>query len=148
MSRTDDRDEVEVLVVEDDPNDAELIARVLRKNDLAGRLVHLKDGAEAVDYLLGKKAAGEGERPRVILLDLKLPKLNGIEVLRRLKADERTKTIPVVVLTSSQEDRDLAEAYRLGVNSFVTKPINYDEFVKAVSELGAYWMQLNQVFDK
>jgi len=146
MKRINDDQEVEVLVVEDDPNDAELITRALRKNNLANRLVHLKDGAEAVDFLLGQEEAPI-DRPRVILLDLKLPKLNGIEVLRRLKADERTKTIPVVILTSSQEDRDLSEAYSLGVNSYVTKPINFDEFVKAVSELGMYWMILNKSND-
>jgi CheY-like chemotaxis protein len=143
--------DVEVLIVEDDPNDAELIIRVLKRHHLANSLVLLKDGAEAVEFLFGQgggapRIAGDG--PKVILLDLKLPKLNGIEVLRRIKADERTKRIPVVILTSSKEDRDLKDAYSLGVNSYVTKPINFDEFAKAVSDLGMYWLLLNRSPDK
>lgn len=138
---------VEILIIEDDPNDAELISRVLKKHNLFNRLVHLRDGAEAVDYLLDGPAPArqpEGGDPKVILLDLKLPKLNGIEVLKRIKTDERTRRIPVVILTSSKEGRDLKDAYDLGVNSYVTKPINFDEFAKAVSELGMYWLLLNK----
>jgi CheY-like chemotaxis protein len=138
---------VQVLVVEDDPNDAELITRVLKRHNLANNLIVLKDGAEAVEFLFGRGAGVRHDArddPKVILLDLKLPKLNGIEVLRKIKADDRTKKIPVVILTSSKEDRDLKDAYALGVNSYVTKPINFDQFAKAVSDLGMYWLLLNR----
>lgn len=138
--------EFEILIVEDDPNDAELITRALKKHNLANKLVLLKDGAEALDFLFGQGAFAQMDDgiPRVILLDLKLPKVNGIEVLRRIKSEERTKKIPVVILTSSREDRDLKDAYELGVNSYVTKPIRFDEFAKVVSELGMYWLLLNK----
>jgi two-component system response regulator len=134
-------DTVEILVVEDDPNDQELILRVLKKHGMANRLVLLKDGEEALNFLFSKRP---DENPKVILLDLKLPKVDGLEVLRQLKADERTKTIPVVILTSSREDRDLTSAYDLGVNSYVTKPIRFDEFAKVVSDLGMYWILINR----
>jgi two-component system, response regulator len=143
--------EVEIVIIEDDPNDAELIIRVLKKHNLANKLIHLKDGAEALDFLLADDSAANKKvavPPKVILLDLKLPKLNGIEVLQRLKSEDRTKNIPVVVLTSSREDRDLKDAYKLGVNSYVTKPINFEEFAKAVADLGIYWMMLNKPFDR
>lgn len=138
--------EFEILIVEDDPNDAELITRALRKHNLANKLVLLKDGAEALDFLFGEGnfAQVDDGKPRVILLDLKLPKVNGIEVLRRIKSEERTKKIPVVILTSSREERDLKDAYDLGVNSYVTKPIQFDDFAKVVSELGMYWLLLNK----
>ena len=139
--------EVEVLIVEDNISDAELTIRALKKNHLANKLAHVKDGAEAIDFLFAKGAyeSRKDERtPRVILLDLKMPKLNGIEVLKVIKADARTRQIPVVVLTSSKEDPDIEECYRLGVNSYVVKPVEFDAFVKAVSELGMYWMLLNQ----
>lgn len=138
--------EFEILIVEDDPNDAELITRALRKHNLANKLVLLKDGAEALDFLFGEGSFAQMDdgKPRVILLDLKLPKVNGIEVLRRIKSEERTKKIPVVILTSSREERDLKDAYDLGVNSYVTKPIQFDEFAKVVSELGMYWLLLNK----
>ena len=138
--------EFEILIVEDDPNDAELITRALKKHNLANKLVLLKDGAEALDFLFGQGdfAQMDDGKPRVILLDLKLPKVNGIEVLRKIKSEERTKKIPVVILTSSREDRDLKDAYDLGVNSYVTKPIQFDEFAKVVSELGMYWLLLNK----
>ena len=143
MNKTDSA--VEILVVEDDPNDQELILRVLKKHNMANRLVLLKDGAEALEFLLPKgRSVREEEKPKVILLDLKLPKVDGLEVLRRVKADERTKSIPVVILTSSREDRDLVAAYDLGVNSYVTKPIRFDEFAKVVSELGMYWILINK----
>lgn len=143
--------EVEIVIIEDDPNDAELIIRVLKKHNLANKLIHLKDGAEALDFLLADGSSAKKKvaaPPKVILLDLKLPKLNGIEVLQRLKSEDRTKNIPVVILTSSREDRDLKDAYNLGVNSYVTKPINFEEFAKAVADLGIYWMMLNKPFDR
>lgn len=139
--------EVEVLIVEDNMSDAELTIRALKKNHLANRLAHVKDGAEALDFLFAQGAYADRKdekTPRVILLDLKMPKVNGIEVLKAIKSDVRTKQIPVVVLTSSKEDPDIAECYRLGVNSYVVKPVEFDAFVKAVSELGLYWMILNQ----
>ena len=140
-------EECEIVIVEDDPNDAELIARVLKKHNMTNCLTLLKDGAEALDFLFREGAYQHrkgSNPPRVVLLDLKLPKLNGIEVLRKVKSDERTKTIPIVILTSSREDQDLKAAYSLGVNSFVTKPIKFDEFAKVVSELGLYWMLVNR----
>jgi len=143
--------EVEIVIVEDDPNDAELIARVLRKHNLSNKLILLKDGAEALDFLFAQgsyASQGTSVTPKVILLDLKLPKVNGIEVLQRLKSAERTRNIPVVVLTSSREERDLKDAYGLGVNSYVTKPINFEEFAKAVAELGLYWLMLNKPPDR
>jgi two-component system response regulator len=138
--------EFEIVIVEDDPNDSELITRALRKRNLANKIVLLKDGAEALDFLFGQGSFAQMDdaKPRVILLDLKLPKVNGIEVLRRIKSEERTKKIPVVILTSSREDRDLKDAYDLGVNSYVTKPIKFDEFAKVVSDLGMYWLLLNR----
>lgn len=132
--------EVEILLVEDNESDAELITRVLRKHHLANNIVLLKDGVEALEFLSGENTK---KAPQVVLLDIKLPKLDGIEVLRRMKSDNRTKDIPVVILTSSNQDRDIQAAYELGVNSYVTKPIKFDEFAKVVSELGLYWMMLN-----
>ena len=139
--------EIEIVLVEDNPNDAELITRALKKHNLANKITLLKDGAEALDFLLGQNGSGGKDlavNPRVVLLDLKLPKVNGIEVLQRLKSDKRTKDVPVVVLTSSKEDRDVKDAYALGVNSYVTKPIRFDEFAKTVAELGMYWLMLNK----
>jgi len=130
---------VDILLVEDNPNDAELTQRALRKNDLDAQLDIARDGAEALEYLLSSRP-----KPKVIFLDLKLPKIDGIEVLRRLRADPRTKSIPVVVLTSSQEERDIEESYRLGVNSYVVKPVEFDQFFKTVSDLGKYWLVLNK----
>ncbi|MDD3082187.1 MAG: response regulator [Desulfobacterales bacterium] len=138
--------EVEIVMVEDNPNDAELITRALRKHNLANRIVHLKDGAEALEFLLppgDQVHQCDSGVPRVVLLDIKLPKIDGIEVLRMMKSDERTKDIPVVILTSSNEDRDIREAYRLGVNSFVTKPIKFEEFAAVVAKLGIYWLMVN-----
>ncbi|OGS69587.1 MAG: two-component system response regulator [Flavobacteria bacterium RIFCSPLOWO2_12_FULL_35_11] len=139
--------EIEILLIEDNMNDAELTIRALKKNNLANKLVHLKDGAEAIDFIFaeGNYSGRKVENvPKVILLDLKMPKVNGIEVLKKIKADERTKKIPVVILTSSKEDPDIQECYRLGVNSYVVKPVRFEQFVKSVSELGLYWMILNQ----
>jgi len=138
---------VEILLVEDNPTDAELTMAALKENNLANNLVWVKDGAEALDFLFatGAYAGRKIENgPKVVLLDLRLPKVNGMEVLRRLKADARTKRIPVVVLTSSTVDRDMAECYDLGVNSYISKPVEFDAFVKVVSELGLYWLLINQ----
>lgn len=139
--------QVDILLVEDNPNDAELAIRALRKNRLANNVLHLGDGAEALDYLFAR-GAYEGrdisDRPRLILLDLKLPKVDGLEVLKEVKADERMRLTPVVVLTTSKEERDLIESYRLGVNSYIVKPVDFDKFVDAVKELGLYWLLLNE----
>lgn len=139
---------VEILLVEDNPNDVELEMRAFKKHNLANKVFVVKDGAEALDYLFGRGAYADRDtslNPKVILLDLKLPKVDGLEVLRQIKSDERTKTIPVVVLTSSKEERDLTESYKLGVNSYVAKPIKFDEFVQAVAEMGLYWLLLNKL---
>jgi two-component system response regulator len=134
---------VEVLLVEDSPTDAELCLRALRKHKLANNVRWVKDGAEALDFLF---PGGEALRPtpRVILLDLKLPRVDGLEVLQKLKSDEHTKTIPVVILTSSTEDCDIAEAYQLGVNSFISKPVEFGVFSDVVAKLGMYWLLVNQ----
>jgi CheY-like chemotaxis protein len=141
------QNEVEILLVEDNPNDVELTLRALKKHNLANKVHVVKDGAEALEYIFANGAYAHRkieDHPRVILLDLKLPKVDGLEILRRIKSDERIKTIPVVVLTSSREERDLVESYRLGANSYITKPVDFESFVKAVSELGLYWLLLNQ----
>ena len=138
---------VEILLVEDNPNDGELALRALKKNHLANQVFWVKDGAEALEFLFATGAYADRapeQRPKVILLDLKLPKVDGLEVLRRLKADERTKIIPVVVLTSSREERDVVESYRLGVNSYIIKPVEFDKFTQSVSDLGLYWILLNE----
>jgi two-component system response regulator len=139
---------IEIILVEDNPSDADLVKRALKKNNVVNTFLHLKDGQEALDYIFGNsRETGElsvEHSPKVILLDLKMPKVSGIEVLKKLKADERTKVIPVVVLTSSKEDPDIKECYRLGVNSYVVKPLTFDEFSKTVAELGLYWMLINQ----
>jgi CheY-like chemotaxis protein len=139
---------VEILLVEDNPYDAELTLNALKKYNLANKVFHVKDGAEALDFLFATNAyAGRNSanRPKVILLDLKLPMVNGLEVLKRLKSDEQMRLIPVVVLTSSREERDMIESYKLGVNSYIVKPVEFDGFIKAVSELGLYWLLLNQL---
>ncbi len=139
--------EVEILLVEDNPNDAELAIRALKKHNLANKVHVVKDGVEALDFIFGTGTYTDrdiNDKPRVVFLDLKLPKVDGIEVLKKIKSDERTKTIPVVVLTSSTEERDIIESYQLGVNSYIVKPIDFDKFVDAVSELGLYWLLLNQ----
>ncbi|MGB8169630.1 MAG: response regulator [Chthoniobacteraceae bacterium] len=140
-------DAVEILLVEDNPQDLELALRALQKANLTNRIHTVRDGAEALDFVFG-----EGEHagrkiengPKVILLDLKLPKVDGLEVLRRLKGDPRTRTIPVVVLTSSKEQNDVVESYHLGVNSYIVKPVNFESFAAAVQQLGMYWLLLNQ----
>ena len=139
-------DEVEILLVEDNPRDLELTLRVLRKNNLANAVTTLGDGAEALDFLFARGAyANRNIRngPRVVFLDLKLPKVDGIEVLRQVKGDERTRSIPIVIVTSSAEERDRVESYNLGANSYVVKPIEFDSFVKTIGDLGFYWMAVN-----
>jgi two-component system response regulator len=142
-----DMNKVEILLVEDNPNDAELTMRALQKNNFANPVFHARDGEEALEFIFATGAyIGRSieNMPKVIMLDLKLPKVNGIEVLEHIKADERTKNIPIVVLTSSREDSDLTKCYALGVNSYIVKPVEFDNFVKAVSDLGFYWLLLNQ----
>lgn len=142
-----DHQQVDILLVEDNASDAEMTIRALRKSNLANRLMHVTDGAEALDFLFSEGAyAG---RPlelsiKVILLDLKMQKVNGKEVLIRLKEDDRTKKIPVVVLTSSREDADIRECYNLGANGYVVKPVVFDEFHKAVADIGLYWLIVNE----
>jgi len=139
--------EVEILLVEDNPHEAALTIRSLKKHNLANKLLHIDDGAEALDYIFSKgKYAGNKAifKPSLILLDLKLPKVDGLEILRQLKANERTSTIPVVILTSSKEENDIITSYQLGINSYIVKPVNFESFTKAVAELGMYWILLNQ----
>ena len=136
-----------ILLVEDNPDDEALTLRALRKNNIANQVVVARDGVEAVDWLFGTSGATEGSRrprPEVVLLDLKLPKLDGFEVLRLIRANETTRLLPVVVLTSSKEDRDLVDAYSGGANSFVRKPVDFGAFVEAVRQLGLYWLVLNE----
>lgn len=138
---------VDILLVDDNPNDVELALRALRKRNLANAVQVARDGAEALDFIFGRGAFANrsmDQTPKVVLLDLKLPKVDGLEVLREMKLDERTKTIPVVVLTSSQESQDLKEAYRLGANSYIAKPVNFEELAASVSEAGFYWLLLNK----
>ena len=141
------REEIDVILVEDNPNDAELTMRALRKAVARERLAHVDDGVKAIDLVFGPEgllARPKVRLPRMILLDLKLPKLDGLEVLRRLRGDERTRQIPVVVLTSSKEERDIEESYRLGVNSYLVKPVGFAEYVNSVEAAANYWMTLNQ----
>ena len=141
-----DKDIVEVLLVEDNPRDAELTIRALKRHNLANQLFHVEDGAEAVDFLFAR-GDHEGRRtdisPKVVLLDLKLPKVNGLEVLRIMKSDPRLRTIPVIVVTSSAEDPDIKAAYELGANGYVIKPVQFDTFMEAMSHLGIYWLMVN-----
>lgn len=137
----------EILLIEDNPNDAELALRALKKRNLANKLVWLKDGAEALEFIFETDPRGDRQVrhcPKVILLDLKMPRVDGLEVLRQLKSDERTRMIPVVVLTSSREEQDVVRSYELGVNSYIVKPVNFDNFSEAVVQLGFYWLLLNQ----
>ena len=141
-------EDAEILLVEDNPNDVELTLRALQKQNLQGRVHVVRDGAEALDYIFagGNYASRKIEaRPRVVLLDLKLPKVDGMEVLRKVKSDERTRSIPVVMLTSSQEERDVTESYRLGVNSYIVKPVDFSSFARAVGEVAVYWNRLNRI---
>ncbi len=138
---------IEILLVEDNMGDAELTIRALTKKKLANNLVHLENGADALDYLFGEGIyldRNVNNLPKIILLDLNMPKVGGIEVLRRIKSDERTKKIPVIILTSSQQDPDIDICYSLGANSYIVKPVEFDKFVKAVEEIGFYWLVLNE----
>jgi two-component system response regulator len=139
--------EVEILLVEDDASDVELTLRALKNRNLANQVFVARDGAEALDFFFGDGSHPWHEigiAPRVVLLDLKLPKVDGLEVLRRLKSDERTRSLPVVILTSSREEPDIATAYRLGANSYIVKPVDFEAFARAVSEVGLYWLLLNE----
>lgn len=142
-----DTNAVEILLVEDNPNDAELALRALKKNNLANHVVVVTDGEEALNFMFARgkdqyRRIEDG--PRIILLDLKLPKVDGLEVLRAIKDDPRTRIIPVIVLTSSKEEKDIVETYKLGVNSYILKPVDFDKFVDAVRDIGYYWLLLNQ----
>lgn len=140
-------DEIEVLLVEDNKNDKELILRILKKHNFANKIFVVKNGEEALDYLF---STGQylhksiHPLPKLVILDLKLPKVSGLEVLEKIKSDTQTRMVPVVVFTSSQEEKDQMECYRLGTNSFVVKPINFERFVQATSEIGLYWLFLNK----
>ena len=139
------KEKVEIVLIEDNPADVELTLNSLKKKNLANRVKILTDGQEALDYLFNVCApSGSGDCPLLILLDLKLPKVSGLEVLEKIRSDERTKMIPVVVLTSSEEEKDRIESYRLGVNSYIVKPVEFGSFAKVVSEIGFYWVLLNK----
>lgn len=137
--KTDDI--VEILLIEDNPDDAELTIRALKKYNLANNLLHVHDGEEALNYFFSDKMTSI---PKLVLLDLKMPKIDGIEVLRKLKTDDSRKIIPVVVLTSSREERDIIESYKLGVNAYIVKPVDFDKFTKAIAEIGFFWLLLNE----
>jgi CheY-like chemotaxis protein len=139
--------EVEILIVEDNSYDLELTLRALSKHNLGNRVVSVRDGAEALDFLFAQgqyQGRTVGDGPHVVFLDMKLPKVDGIEVLRRIKADERTRMIPVVMVTSSAQERDMEASYGLGANSYVVKPIDFDSFVKTIADLGFYWLAVNR----
>jgi two-component system, response regulator len=139
--------DVEILLVEDNPNDAELAIRAFKKNNLCNNLVRVSDGEEALDFIFARKSYMSRNRlniPRLILLDLKLPKIDGLEVLKALKEDNLTRLVPIVVLTSSNEENDMIESYKLGVNSYIVKPVDFDKFIESVRDIGLYWLLLNQ----
>ncbi len=140
-------DVIDILLVEDNPQDAELMIRSLRKTNVANPIYHVEDGAEALDFLYCRGAYGDrepGNEPKVVFLDLKLPKLSGLEVLRQIKTDERLRKLPVVVVTSSREDPDIKAAYELGVNSYVVKPVEFEDFAETMRRLGYYWLLVNE----
>ena len=144
----EDYNEVEILLVEDNPNDVELTLRALKKNKLSNKIFVVSDGEKALDFIFcknGFNGRSTTKNPKLILLDLKLPKIDGLEVLDAIKKNESTKMIPVVVLTSSREERDMIETYKLGVNSYITKPVDFDKFTEAVRDIGLYWLLLNQL---
>jgi len=139
---------VEILLVEDNPQDAELMIRALRKQNLANQIHIAEDGAEALDFIFCKGQYSDrdfSKSPKVIFLDLKLPKISGLEVLQEIKSNPLTRTLPVVVVTSSRENPDIKKAYELGVNSYVVKPVNFDDFLKAMSQIGLYWLLVNEI---
>ena len=138
-----DNEAVEILLVEDNPNDVELALHALKRNKVSNRIHVVRDGEEALDFIFGKDASSGGpieQRPKMILLDLKLPKVDGLEVLRRLKGDPTTRSIPVIILTSSREEQDIVKSYDLGVNSYIVKPVDFQQFNDAIRQLGLYWM--------
>jgi len=144
---TNSMHDVEVLLVEDNPDDAGLVIRELKKNNLGNNLYHLTDGAEALDFIFTRGKFSERkieDKPKLILLDLKMPKVDGLEVLRVIRNDARTKLIPVVVMTSSREEQDIIKSYSLGVNAYVVKPVGFDKFSRAVAELGMFWILVNE----
>lgn len=139
-------EQIEILLVEDNPHDAELTMRAFRRKKLVNRILHVEDGQEALDYLFGRGSYSDRNRrhlPKIILLDLKLPKVDGMEVLTEIKKDPHTKSIPVVVLTSSREEQDIVRSYDLGVNSYIVKPVEFEKFIRSVEEIGLYWLLLN-----
>jgi two-component system, response regulator len=138
---------IDILLVEDSPEDVEMTLRAFKKQNLINKVHVVEDGEQALDYIFAKGKYEDRDfnnKPKVILLDLKLPKVDGMEVLRTIRGDDRTKFIPVVILTSSQEEKDIMESYKLGVNSYITKPVEFNKFVETVSELGLYWLLLNK----
>ena len=140
--------QVEILLAEDNPADAEMTLRALRRNNLANKVHWVKDGEQALEFIFRKGAYAERDPaivPKLVMLDIKMPKVDGIEVLRRIKADESTRTIPVVVMTSSNEERDVVESYRLGVNSYIVKPVQFEAFLETVAKIGLYWVITNRV---
>jgi CheY-like chemotaxis protein len=140
-------DDVEILLVEDNPADVELTLRALKKNNIANKVQIAEDGEVALDFLFGRgqfSSRNTENKPKVVLLDLKLPKVDGLEVLRNLKSNPKTQTIPVVVLTTSKQESDIIESYRLGVNSYIVKPVDFEKFVESVRDLGLYWLLINQ----
>lgn len=139
--------QIEIILIEDNQDDARLAIRELKKNNLANNLIHLKDGEEAMNYFFGSdntKKTDKKKLPKLVLLDLKMPKVSGIEVLRELRKNEFTKSIPVVVFTSSLEERDISESYELGVNSYIVKPVDFLKFAEVIKEVGLYWLLINQ----
>lgn len=147
MEDNDMSSEIEIIIVEDNPNDAELMVRSLKHNNLANNLIILEDGEQALNYIFcrGQYAKRDSrESPRVIFLDLKLPKVDGLEVLKQLKSNEKTSNIPVVIITSSKEDPDIKTAYKLGANSYVVKPVDFNKFIETINQLGNYWLVINE----
>jgi DNA-binding response OmpR family regulator len=147
QKQNNELDSVEILLVEDNENDATLTIRALKKRNLANNLIHVSDGQQALDFLFAKDEYSGRDPlhlPKVVLLDLKLPKVSGLEVLRQLKANEKTKSVPVVMLSSSQEESDLIESYKMGANSYIVKPVEFDNFSEAISDMGLYWLVLNK----
>ena len=148
MTTTDGFDDVEILLVEDNRHDAELTLRALTKSDLRSKLHWVEDGVEALDFIRGTGAyrgRDSNQLPKLILLDLKMPRLNGLDVVRELKSDERTRSIPVVVMTSSNQSRDITDSYRLGVNGYVTKPIHFMDLAESILQIANYWLRVNRV---
>jgi len=138
------QNQYEIVLVEDNPDDARLAIRELKKNNLVNNILHLKDGEEALNYFLEEDMKDKSKLPRLILLDLKMPKVSGIEVLKELRGNKLTKSIPVVVFTSSKEDKDIIETYKLCINSYIVKPVNFIKFAKVIEDIGYYWLSINQ----